>query len=91
MNIRPTEICGIAIPFGHFVWILEAQLKYPITNETRLHGQLDLCLKYMRDDAPGDGPSVFAALEDQLGLKIEGRRGPVEVMVIDSAVKPAAN
>jgi len=91
VNIRPTEICGTAVPFGHFVSILEAQLKYPITNETGLTGLFDLCLKYVRDDAPSDGPSVFAALEEQLGLKIEGRRGPVEVMMIDLAARPAAN
>ena len=88
VSIRPTEICGTAIPFGHFVTILAAQLEYPLTNETGLTGQFDLCLKYARDDAPGDGPSVFAALEEQLGLKIEARRGPVEVFVIDTAARP---
>jgi uncharacterized protein (TIGR03435 family) len=93
ITIRPTEISGTGIPFGHFVTILEAQLKYPITNETGISGQFDLSLKYVRDDAPGgaEGPSVFAALEDQLGLKLEARRGPVEVFVIDSAQRPAEN
>jgi uncharacterized protein (TIGR03435 family) len=85
VNIRPTEICGTAIPFGHFVSILEAQLKYPLTNDIGLTGKFDLCLKY---GAPGDGASVFSALEEQLGLKIEARRGPVEVFVIDSAARP---
>ena len=52
-------ISGTGIPFGHFVSILEAQLKYPITNETGLRGNFDLSLKYVREDSPGaaEGPS----------------------------------
>lgn len=92
VNIRATEISGVAIPFGHFVSILAAQLGYPITNQTGLSGRYDLALQYVRDDSPGvDGPSVFAALEDQLGLKLETRKGPMEVFVIDSAQRPSEN
>ncbi|HJZ95324.1 MAG TPA: TIGR03435 family protein [Candidatus Solibacter sp.] len=90
VTIRPTEISGTGIPFGHFVSILEAQLKYPVTNETGLKGKFDLSLKYVREDS-ADGPSVFAALEDQLGLKLESRRAAVDVFVIDSAAKPTEN
>jgi uncharacterized protein (TIGR03435 family) len=91
VNIRATEIFGAAIPFGHFVSILAAQLGYPITNQTGLSGKYDLTLKYARDDSPDAGaPSVFAALED-LGLKLETRRGPVEVFVVDSAARPRQN
>jgi uncharacterized protein (TIGR03435 family) len=91
VNIRVTEISGVAIPFGHFVSILAAQLGYPITNQTGLSGKYDLALKYIRDDSPDVGaPSVFAALED-LGLKLETRRSPAEVFVIDSAARPRQN
>jgi uncharacterized protein (TIGR03435 family) len=93
IDIRPTEISGINIPFGHFVTVLAAQLKRSVVNDTGLMGKFDLSLKYVRDDAPEgpNGPTVFAALEDQLGLKLESRKGPVEVMVIDSAEKPREN
>jgi uncharacterized protein (TIGR03435 family) len=36
-------------------------------------------------------PSIFDALRDQLGLKLEAQKGPVEYYVIDSIEKPAAN
>jgi uncharacterized protein (TIGR03435 family) len=41
--------------------------------------------------APDPGPNIFTAIQEQLGLKLESSRGPVEVMVIDHAEKPSAN
>jgi uncharacterized protein (TIGR03435 family) len=36
-------------------------------------------------------PSIFTALEEQLGLKLEAQKGPVDVIVIDHVDKPSAN
>jgi uncharacterized protein (TIGR03435 family) len=37
------------------------------------------------------GPTVFEAVQWQLGLKLEARKGPVEVVVIDHVEKPSEN
>jgi bla regulator protein BlaR1 len=37
------------------------------------------------------GPSIFTAIQEQLGLKLEGQKGPVDILVIDHVEKPSAN
>jgi len=69
----------------------------PILDFTGLKGLYEVKLEWALARGPaaaGDsaGPSLFTALEEQLGLKLEGRKGPVEVLVVDSAEKvPAEN
>jgi uncharacterized protein (TIGR03435 family) len=43
---------------------------------------------------PGNGesgPSLFATIQEQLGLKLVSEKGPVEILVIDHAEKPSEN
>jgi uncharacterized protein (TIGR03435 family) len=63
----------------------------PVLDRTGLKGNFDFKFEYAPDDAkPDSGPSIFTALQE-LGLKLEPQRGPVEVLVIDRAAKPSGN
>lgn len=66
----------------------------PVTDSTGLQGKYDLAMHWpiytssSGDSAPpepaaGAGPGVFAALQSQLGLKLESGKGLVEVLVVD--------
>jgi uncharacterized protein (TIGR03435 family) len=58
----------------------------PVLNETGLQGVFSFTLEWTPDTvapAANDGASLFAALQEQLGLKLEGRKGPAEVLVVD--------
>jgi uncharacterized protein (TIGR03435 family) len=71
-----------------------AQLGRPVMDETGLKGDFDFIIEWVRQPngtAPPNsevqtdptGPTFLEALKDQLGLKLEPRTGPVEVLVID--------
>ena len=65
---------------------LSRQLRQLVLDQTGLKGFYDVELRWTPDGSDADtGPTVFTALQEQLGLKLEGRRDAVEVMVIDHA------
>ena len=60
-----------------------------VVDRTGLEGRFDMSLRYSRVGGPeSDAPDIFTAVQEQLGLKLEATRGPVEVLVIDSAERP---
>jgi uncharacterized protein (TIGR03435 family) len=68
---------------------LQLGLDRPTVDRTGLSGNFDIELKWSRDISPtGDQPSVFTALEEQLGLKLQPGRAPLDVMVIDAVSRP---
>jgi uncharacterized protein (TIGR03435 family) len=73
---------------------LSAILRRPVVDRTGLEGRFELALRYTMPGAPAPtdstqrAPELFTALQEQLGLKLEATRGPVEVLVIDSAEHP---
>jgi uncharacterized protein (TIGR03435 family) len=65
-----------------------------VRNRTGLEGNYAFELKFSPPQAANpdpDRPQLFTALEDQLGIRLEAAREPVDVLVVDSLEKPAAN
>ena len=64
-----------------------------ILDRTGLGGFYDLKLEWAPDGATDNpGPSLYTAVQEQLGLKLEARKGPVEIILVDNAEKvPADN
>jgi uncharacterized protein (TIGR03435 family) len=80
---------------------LSRLLQRPVVNNTGLAGNYDFKLAWTPDrelsapsGQPADtaaGPSIFSALQEQLGLRLEATKGPVDVLVIDQVDKPSEN
>lgn len=74
---------------------LTGYLGREVIDETHAAGQYAIDLSFAPvqpgDDARDTAPSIFQALQDQAGLKLESSRRPVEVLVIDRAEKPTPN
>jgi uncharacterized protein (TIGR03435 family) len=76
--------------------VLTFDLKRPVRDETGLKGDFAFTLEWTpglgeSDSGPSSRPSLFAAVREQLGLKLESTKGPVEVLVVDSVEKPSEN
>lgn len=76
---------------------LGGQLRVPVINETQLSGNYDFTVAWTYSEAFGglqpdpNIPTIFTALERDLGLKLVADKGPVPVHVIRRASKPSAN
>jgi uncharacterized protein (TIGR03435 family) len=86
-----------------FLAPLRGILDRPIIDDTHITGTFEFRLIFAFEPPGGAtgaaaspptepaGPSLFTALQEQLGLKLEGTRGPAEAFVIDNAEMPEAN
>jgi uncharacterized protein (TIGR03435 family) len=87
---------GSRVPISELVRVLAVAARQPVLDRTALSGLFDIRLQFI-DEPPGappsesPGPSVFAAVQEQLGLKLESAKGPVEFLVIDHVERPTAN
>jgi uncharacterized protein (TIGR03435 family) len=64
----------------------------PVADRTEIPGVYDVKLTWAPENQPdATGPSIFTALQEQAGLRLEARKVPVEVIVIDKAEKPSEN
>jgi bla regulator protein blaR1 len=100
------ELNGENITAGMLADQLSNVVGRSVIDKTGLAGSYDFTLKYTpeggapmpkgpdgADPAPSDAqaPSIFAAVQEQLGLKLEAQRGPVDLYIIDRVEKPSEN
>jgi uncharacterized protein (TIGR03435 family) len=92
-------------PMTRLAEFLSIQADRPVVDRTGLTGFYDFTLEWSFDDSqrsalataavPRDadsvGPSLFTAVQEQLGLKLETSKAPIDVLVIDHAERPSVN
>jgi uncharacterized protein (TIGR03435 family) len=103
---KPGQLEGHACEIALFANVLTALPEVGgrlVLNRTGLMGKYDFMLKWMPDSTLGppsigsatspdpSAPSLFTAIAQQLGLKLEATKGPVDTIVIDSVTVPSPN
>jgi uncharacterized protein (TIGR03435 family) len=82
-------------PLTDLKFLLAKETGRPVVDNTGLTGKYDFTLEYTPADHTATDesgrPSIFTALEEQLGLKLVPMRQPVEVLVVDSIEQPTEN
>jgi uncharacterized protein (TIGR03435 family) len=95
---------GTRCPMSYLSWWIAQRMNRPVVDQTGLDGFWDFTLEFVPDGlgegrkgpngepTPAlDGPNLPTALRQQLGLKLETEKGPVDVYVIDHLEKATAN
>jgi uncharacterized protein (TIGR03435 family) len=99
------SITAGGVPIDEFARVLSGRVNRPVVNKTRLSGNFAFSLDFTSDQLPpgaapsgfpapsinADGPSLFTAIQEQLGLKLDASRGSIEMVVIDSVDRPTAD
>jgi uncharacterized protein (TIGR03435 family) len=91
-----------AVRLSFFCQMLSQRMDRLVVDRTNLSGRYDFLLQWnpgpgeTRNEAPAapdieSRPSIFTAIQEQMGLKLESARGPVEVLVVDHIEKPTEN
>jgi uncharacterized protein (TIGR03435 family) len=80
---------------GELAGVLQSEMSVPVVDHTGLAGRYDFFLRWTYDESRASDlnapPRVFAAIEEQLGLKLESVKAPADVIVIDRVERPSEN
>ena len=71
-----------------FLDYLESVANARIEDRTGLNGEFDISLSWSRGSDDVERPTIFTALQEQLRLKLEPIRGPVDVLIIEALERP---
>jgi uncharacterized protein (TIGR03435 family) len=105
MNVHDSLVTAQGVPLDPLIHFVSDRVGRPVEDKTGLTGLYDFTLQLggQGHDSPASGPdatpsadaptgpSIFTAIQEQLGLKLEAEKGPVQVLVIDHIEQPAAN
>jgi uncharacterized protein (TIGR03435 family) len=95
-----------SVPMSYFAWRLSMMMDRPILDRTAIHGSYDFELLWSPETLPGvregatlngvrigetSAPDIYAAVRQQLGLKLEAQKAPVQILVVVHTEKPAEN
>ena len=104
--MNPKHLTGVSIPIANMIPMLSRLLGRTVLDKTGLTAKFDITMDWTPDEGqamqlPPDvpkpaasdtpGPSIFTALQEQLGLKLESQKGPVEICTIERIEKPSEN
>ena len=89
---RVARINGRRVLMDTLALVLTASVfNQRVINRTGLSGEFDLDLRFTPESSSAPAPefpSIFTAVQEQLGLRLQSERGPVPVLVIDSIQRP---
>ena len=88
MRFGGNELVMQETTMRQFLDFIESVAGRRIDDQTGLDGEYDLTLAWSRSSNDVERPAFFTALQEQLRLKLEPTRGPVDVLVIDSVERP---
>jgi uncharacterized protein (TIGR03435 family) len=84
-----STIKAVGSPIWSLLQVVVGQVGAPVSDETQMSGTFDFDIQWSNDVAPtNDLPSIYTALQEQLGLKLEKRRVSAELFVVDRFERP---
>jgi uncharacterized protein (TIGR03435 family) len=88
---RNTSMAELAFVLQSIIpFVDRTRVDLPVVDKTGLEGRFDFEITFS-PNADSGLPDLFTAVQEQLGLKLEAAKAPLDVMVIDRAEKPSAN
>jgi uncharacterized protein (TIGR03435 family) len=94
MTWYQTRLVAKTVSMTQFADMLSSHLDRPVKDQTGLPGVYNITLEWLADDAPltTGGPTattVFGALEEQLGLRLQTAKLPIDILVVDRIERTA--
>jgi uncharacterized protein (TIGR03435 family) len=91
MRGRPGSISGRNLTLDVLASVLSERVERPVLNQTGIAGQFDINLRWVPEDSTETGPSLFTAMQEQLGLKLESQHALTDILVVDHVEHPSPN